>query len=109
MPDYIFGTRLRMLRESKGLMQKDLAKLSGISANLISNWELGFGRPSVDKLRILCRALNCSSDLLLGLTQFRLTEDELACLLAYRDLDDSAKEYIRAALRIQNRTGKPGN
>lgn len=109
MPDFVFGTRLKMLRESKGLLQKDLAKISGISANNISNWELGFGRPSVDKLRILCRALNCSADVLLGMTQYRLTEDELTCLLAYRELDETGKQLVRAVLHIQNNSGNPGD
>jgi len=50
--------RIRFYRERAGMEQKTLAKLIGVTGNAISNWENGRGRPDINLLPDICRALN---------------------------------------------------
>lgn len=53
---------------SAGLTQKDLADAANISQGNISNFEKGSRSPETISLIKLARALNCSTDYLLGLS-----------------------------------------
>jgi transcriptional regulator with XRE-family HTH domain len=53
----MFGSKLRELRESKGLSQPQLARLSGLSQVGISHWERGERSPNWDAVLALCKAL----------------------------------------------------
>ena len=48
---------LRYIRFIKGVTQLDLQLKSGISQGMISRYEMGFARPSPEKHKILCKAL----------------------------------------------------
>lgn len=50
--------RIRFYREREGLEQKALAGKIGITANAVSNWENGRGRPDINLLPDLCEALH---------------------------------------------------
>ena len=50
--------RIRFFREEKGLEQKALAKEIGISANAVSNWENGRGRPDINLLPDIAKVLD---------------------------------------------------
>ena len=50
--------RIRFYRERAGMEQKTLAKLIGVTGNAVSNWENGRGRPDINLLPDICRALN---------------------------------------------------
>ena len=50
--------RIRFYRERAGIEQKTLAKLIGVTGNAVSNWENGRGRPDINLLPDICRALN---------------------------------------------------
>ncbi len=53
-----FGTRLRELREAKGLTQSQLALAAGLSGGSVSNLEQGFRKtPSWETLQKLAGAL----------------------------------------------------
>jgi transcriptional regulator with XRE-family HTH domain len=52
------GNKLRMLREERGISQRELAQLSGISTNAISLIERNENSPSVSTLQSLAGALN---------------------------------------------------
>lgn len=58
--------RLRGIREAKGLTQEDIQSLTGIDHSRIARYERGKGTPSVDNLDRLARALDVTSDYLLG-------------------------------------------
>ena len=64
----MFGKRLRASRDKQGLSQSELARLSGVGQNQISNLEAGKKpRVSLDVVARLCLALHISADYLLGL------------------------------------------
>ena len=59
--------RIRFWREKAGLEQKALAKSVGVTANAVSNWENGRGRPDLNLVPDLCAALGISLYDLFGL------------------------------------------
>ena len=59
--------RLRRARRKRGLSQKGLAKLSGLSQTAISAYERGAMEPTVSNLLALARALRVSPQWLMGL------------------------------------------
>ena len=64
----LFGTRLRIVRETRGLTQYALSKLAGIPPSAIAHFECGDRLPSYVNLQRLGRALDVSGDYLLGLS-----------------------------------------
>ena len=61
----IFGTRLRKVRKSKKLTQKEVADFIGNKCNTISDWETGKNEPSLEKLIVLADFFEVSLDWLL--------------------------------------------
>lgn len=62
---YEIGTRIKRIREEKGLSQKDFAMQIGVSNSRVSNWEQGINRPDADIIAAICRVLEVSADVLL--------------------------------------------
>lgn len=62
-----FKDKLKELRTSKGLSQKQLAKSTGLSQSTISIYELGKTEPTASALIILSRYFHESVDYLIGL------------------------------------------
>lgn len=60
-----FATRLKDLREKKGLSQADLSAKAGIHYMHLSRYERGLSRPSADTLKRLADSLEVSGDFLL--------------------------------------------
>ena len=77
-----FGQRLRRMRLSKNLSQKDLAELVGGKNSSISNYEKDVYMPRMDMVRRLASALGTTPDYLMGergsdfIDISRLTEHE---------------------------------
>jgi transcriptional regulator with XRE-family HTH domain/mannose-6-phosphate isomerase-like protein (cupin superfamily) len=59
------GPRLRLVRESRGVSVRELARRVGCSASLISQVERGLSMPSVGVLYSVASELGCSLDYLL--------------------------------------------
>lgn len=90
---YQIGNNIRKYREENGLSQKQLAEALGISNSRVSNWEQGTNRPDADMLSEICRALQVSPSLLLGvqLSTDELSEHERKLIDAYRQKTDLQK------------------
>ncbi len=100
---YEIGNRIRKYRESRGLNQKELAQLIGVSNSRVSNWEQGINRPDADILADICRALNVSPSELLDV---RLSTDDLSTqerkvIQAYREKTD-LQQAVNILLGIDN-------
>lgn len=78
-----FGKRLKNLRISRNLTQKDIADLLNVGVTTISNYETGRNEPSHEKLKILANYFNTTTDYLLGITDNpsyvdgRITDDDI--------------------------------
>ena len=70
-----FGKGISNLRQNANLTQDELAMRMGVTPQAISKWERGQSLPDLSILSDLCRVLNVSSDLLLGLEYNNFTEN----------------------------------
>ena len=73
--------RIKQVREEKGVSQRQLAEIVGVSAVTVLNWENGIYDPSAKDLIKLSEALDASIDYLVG-----------------NDSQDNEKEAVRRAL-----------
>lgn len=60
---------IRIARKAKGLTQKELAAMVGVTQGNLSSWETDRWKPDIDTLKKLCEILECSADYLLGQVQ----------------------------------------
>lgn len=87
----MYGERLRKLRENKGLLQKELASIIGVSDRQVGHYELEKREPSIQVLKKLGDYFEVSIDYLLGRTDnpdiMILTNKELPIPESYKDND----------------------
>ncbi len=62
-----FSERVHQLRKSRGLSQKELGEVVGLTHKSISTIESGLSSTSIEKLILLAQFFNVSTDYLLGL------------------------------------------
>ena len=57
-------SELKKLREKAGLSQEALARMIGVTAKTVSNWERGTNLASltIPQIRLLCKALDVTFD-----------------------------------------------
>jgi XRE family aerobic/anaerobic benzoate catabolism transcriptional regulator len=99
------GERTRRLRARSGLTRRELAREADVSERHLANLEAGAGNPSVQILRQVARALNCSIAELVG-----DEDDESADGLLIRDLlrGRSAEELAAARRALTDHFGLTG-
>lgn len=87
------GQTIRYLRKEKKIKQKDLARLTGISANALVNIEKGLSFPTINTFRGICEALGHSVGYVLIST---VTEDDFpqSKREVFRILIPPIKEYV---------------
>ena len=93
-----FGERLTKAREKRELTQADLAKKAGLQVAAIGHFERARRKPSFANVRALAKALNVSSDYLLG-----RTENMAGATTAFRgeeDLTDADREHIQLMINL---------
>ena len=72
-----FGERLRLLREERGLVQKEIGALIGVDESSVSKYELDQRTPPPNSIIILANHFNVSTDYLLGVSNSRLHVEEV--------------------------------
>ncbi len=92
-----FGQRLRLLREEKKMVQKEIADLLNVSQSTIGKYENDQRTPSPDAIIKLAVFFKVSTDYLLGHSDIRNPFE-----VTYPDLTEEAvkeieafKEYVR--------------
>lgn len=100
---YEIGIRIRKYRELRGLSQKELADLIGVSNSRVSNWEQGINRPNADIISDLCKALDVSPSELLDIqiSTDNLNEQERKLVSAYRSRPE-LQEAVNILLGIND-------
>lgn len=99
--------RIRFYRERAGLEQKALAGMIGVSGNAVSNWENGRGRPDINLIPDICRALNVSMYDLFGMDDpgIRYTAGEQIFMDQYRQLSAghqmAVSQMVDTLLKVQ--------
>ena len=99
--------RIKELRESKGVQQKEMAIDLGVTQPTISNWELGIKVPSAKNTRMLADYFGVSVDYLLGgdVQGQSLTDDEAFLLGTYRGFNGEGKQQAREFVTAMRRSG----
>lgn len=99
----LFPDRLRAARESRGLGQREFARICGLSANQMNRYENGLSDPSTPILITIATELGVTTDYLLGLSHEprgyavdSLHKDEREVLAAYADGDSNAMTLLMA-------------
>ena len=73
----ITGYRIRGLRSDLNWTAEQLALKIGVNRANVTQWEIGKNYPSKDNLVSLAKALNTSTDYLLGLTEDKRPINEI--------------------------------
>ena len=84
----LIGTRLNSALAKKGIKQKELAQQIGVTDNTISYFCSGSRTPNIETLISIARALNVSSDYLLGLSEVITPSADLQAVVAYTGLSE---------------------
>lgn len=63
------GMRIESMRGYRRMTQEELGGMVGVTKATVSNWEKGRRVPRADDIVRLCRALECTSDYLLGMVE----------------------------------------
>jgi len=63
------GKRLRRLRRAADMTQRQLAERAGVNLGSLRNWEQGTRQPLADAIVKLAKALNVTTDQLLGMNE----------------------------------------
>ena len=86
------GGRIRALRLAKGIAQRRLGPMIGMTANACVQWEMGRSGLSVDAMHKLARVLGTTAEYLW--TGRMESEEELAALRALRALPPDRRRAI---------------
>lgn len=71
----IIGQRIRELRTERNYSLTRLGMKVGLNKSTLAGYEQGHRFPSIDKLDVIARMLNTSTDYLLGLTESKKPKD----------------------------------
>ena len=97
----VFANRLVEAREKRGLSQTDLAKLAGLHPAAIGHFERNRRKPSFANVRALAKALNVSSDYLLG--RAASMEGATTAFRGEENLSHDDREHIQMMIDVMNR------
>lgn len=102
----MFGTRLKFLREEKGLSMEQLANAVEVSNASICMWEHGNTEPRASQIVRFARFFSCSTDYLMGNTDdmgyyipsdplsVSVNADEMQLLDSYRKLNKNNQKLL---------------
>lgn len=103
MRNYDLGNRIYELRKGKGLSQKELGEMVGVTNKSVSKWENGTAIPKTDTLVKLANIFEISpQELLQGKTENKVTLSQLSSqtneMFLKEELDKRDKETLKAKL-----------
>ena len=91
------GKRIRALREKKGITQRELADLLGVTDAAVSKWEHGKNFPDITLLERLSEVLGCKVSELLGLEAG--SEEEI--IRSFTDLAAEERRLLRRGIIVR--------
>lgn len=103
--------RLKDLRLSRGMQQKDVAALLNCTPVSVSRYETGERDPDIETILRLCEIFGCTADYLLGRSPLRspeLSPEEEDLLLAWRAAPPEIRAIIDTALGPYREDAAPG-
>lgn len=109
--------RLKELRQSRSLYQKDIAAHLGIDRTTYVKYENGSSEPPLDALIELCKYYSVSLDYLVGLTdssgsecsENMYTDIEKKLILDFRSMNKQGRDYILQTMAMSVTIYKNGD
>lgn len=103
MDNMKFGSFIRKLRQEKGITQKQLSEILGITGGAVSKWERGLSFPDITLLTSLADYF--------GVTVAELLEGEHGIMSAEENIDETldiaaVNAQINAARRVREKIAK---
>lgn len=93
------GKMISKLRNEKGLNQRDLAKLLGVSNGAVGMWETGKRQPDLDTIKKIASFFNVSVDDLLGNETYIFYDDQKKYFHFFFDCWDKCSARIKFQLQ----------
>lgn len=90
----IVGNRINEALAQNGMLQKDLAKILGVTDNTISYFCKGSRSPQLEQLPKIAEALNTSTDYLLGMTQVKSPSIDTQAIVSQTGLSEKNVELL---------------
>lgn len=100
----MIGDKIRERRIELGMTQSQIAELTGIKKNTISNYENNVSAPNENNIFKLMEVLKCDANYLFEwdkVEEFRLTLEEKNHIKKYRTLDEYGKEAVDKILDVE--------
>ena len=69
------GEIMCQYRQNKRMTQEEFASRLGVTPQAVSKWERGNGLPDVSLIEGICKVLNISANMLLGIEESKIVED----------------------------------
>lgn len=92
-------SRLKEIRERKGISQADLSQILNVTPSAVGMWEQGRREPSYEKLKRISDVFNVSTDYLLGRENITTpSQDEMNLLEDFRNLTQDGRNIILGVL-----------
>lgn len=102
--DEVFSARLIAAREKRGLSQTELARKAGLQPAAIGHFEKDRRKPSFANIRALAKALDITSDYLLGRTLG--IEGATTAFRGEENLTDADREHIQMMIDMMTEKRK---
>ena len=90
---YDLGSRLKYIRQKRGITQKELASRVNKSISAISSYESNAQLPPLDVLEDIARTLNTSLDYLVGIDKFNTFSEKSLTQIQSELLDLVFREF----------------
>ena len=104
----IMNEQLFNVLKEKGITQKQLSKMTGISESTISDWKTKGKVPGIDKIMLISKAISVSPNELLRGEGEKLEVDEIIRMLEGLDLNDKKDllKYLEGVIENSNSVKK---
>ena len=99
----MFSIKLKEIRESKGLSQKQLANSLDVSQGSVGNWESGIRQPNFDMLKKIADFFGISTDYFFGESENRFADEKKtnpAILNEISSLNEKEKEEVMSFIKF---------
>lgn len=99
----VIGERLNTLLAVKGLKQKDIADLLGVTENTVSYYVTGARCPNTDQIIAIAKKWNVSADYLLGLSEVMSTDQNKKIACEVTGLTEENVEFLEIAAQYKEK------